>query len=218
VNADAAETAAWNRAFASPELVERRRRTYEIKLGRLLPPLSEPLPGYTLDIACGHGDALRVLARHGQQRLIGLDMSCPTGDARPYDQVVANGTHLPFAGESFERIMCLHSLHHFRCFEHIGQLLAECRRVLRRGGYLYLLDHWGSFWLRGLFRVLEWRCPLYPASAQRFGEQLREEHDAIFWWLAEWKQLYEALREAGFVIEWQSRTATFLYLRCRADE
>lgn len=224
MTSDAAETAAWRAAYAAPELAQRRRRTYETKLRRLelLPPKPGPMSGgvsgQTLDVACGHGDALRVLERHGYQRLVGVDIFSTSGDNLAFDRIVADGTRLPFAGKSFERILCLHSLHHFRSFDHISHLLTECRRVLRRDGQLYLLDHWGSFWLRGLFRILEWRCPLYPGAARRFGKQLREEHDAIFWWLSEWQGLYEALHRAGFVVERQSRTAAFLYLRCRANE
>ncbi|MDA0336670.1 MAG: class I SAM-dependent methyltransferase [bacterium] len=212
----AAETPAWSAAFAAPELARRRRRTYEGKLQRL--DLLRPVAGRTLDVACGHGDALRILSHHGHQRLVGLDTSRHSNDPQPFEQMVADGTRLPFADLSFERVLCLHSLHHFRSFEDIGHFLAECRRVLTRGGYLYLLDHRGSFWLRGLFHMLEWRCPLYPASARRFGEQLREEHDAIFWWLAEWRQLFDTLRRTGFAVERQTRTAAFLYLRCRVDE
>ena len=211
------ETAAWQAAYAAPELAERRVRTYETKLRRL-ELLSATSPGRTLDIACGHGDALRILARHGHGQLVGIDLSGPADNARPFGRIVANGIDLPFADGSFERIICLHSLHHFRSFDDIGHLLTECRRVLTRDGQLYLLDHWGSFWLRGLFRILEWRCPLYPAAARRFGEQLREEHDAIFWWLREWKRLFMSLGEVGFVVERQIRTAAFLHLRCRADE
>ena len=72
--------------------------------------------------------------------------------------------------------------------------------------------------MRGLFRVLEWRCPLYPAVARRFGAQLREEHDVIFWWLTEWRRLYDELRTAGFIVEHHTRTAAFLHLKCRPDE
>jgi SAM-dependent methyltransferase len=217
VSDGAAETPAWSEAFAAPELARRRRRTYEGKLQRL--DLLPAIAGRTLDIACGHGDALRVLSQHGHRGLVGLDTSRHGNDhPQPFAQIVADGTHLPFADLSFERILCLHSLHHFRSFEEISRLLAECRRVLTRGGHLYLLDHMGSFWLRGLFHILQWRCPLYPASARRFGEQLREEHDAIFWWLTEWRQLFDTLHLAGFAVERQTRTAAFLYLRCRVDE
>ena len=211
------ETAAWSEAFAAPELVRRRQRTYERKLRRL--QLLVPVTGRTLDIACGHGDALQVLARRGHKRLVGVDVSpSDSTHASCFDRLIADGGRLPFTDGSFERIMCLHSLHHFRSFAGIGRLLVECRRVLTSGGHLYLLDHWGSLWLRGLFRVLEWRCPLYPAVAHRFGAQLREEHDAIFWWLTEWRRLHEELRTAGFIVEHHTRTAAFLHLRCRPDE
>ncbi len=212
-----AETSAWNEAFAAPELAARRRRTYRDKLARL--GLLNEVDGYTLDIACGHGDALQVLSHEGQQRLVGVDLVSPNRDAaRPFQQLLANGTRLPFTDHALERIICLHSLHHFRSFHDIGLVLEECRRVLLPQGRLYLLDHWGSPWLRALFHVLEWRCPLYPKAARHFGEQLREEHEAIFWWLSNWRQLYTELEAAGFVVERRKRTAAFLHLTCRQRE
>lgn len=211
----AAETEAWAQAYAAPELARRRQRTYTAKLRRL--GLLEPVTGATLDVACGHGDALRVLAEHGQARLAGVDLSHPAGPLPAFARVTGAGERLPFAGASFDRILCLHSLHHFRSMDDVGLLLAECRRTLTPGGRLYLLDHWGSVWLRALFRVLEWNCPLYPAAARHFGQQLREEHEAIFWWLRVWPQLYDRLDAAGFTILQKSRTPSFLYLTCKAD-
>ena len=210
-----AETAAWSEAYAAPELARRRQRTYEAKLRRL--GLLSPSGGATLDIACGHGDALAVLHAQGHTNLIGVDLSHPTTGSVDYRRVTGAGEVLPFAPASFDRVMCLHSLHHFRSMDHIGDLLTECRRVLTPAGRLYLLDHWGSFWLRTLFRVLEWDLPVYPAAARHFGRQLREEHDAIFWWLDHWRQLYERLTAAGFRVRQQSRTAAFLYLTCDVD-
>ena len=215
MTASGAETAAWEEAFATPELVARRQRTYEAKLLRL--GMQAPVDGRTLDVACGRGDALQVLSRLGHRRLFGADISWGANSTE-YRRLIADGAQLPLAGKSFERILCVHSLHHFRSFDEIGRLLAECRRLLTDDGQLYLIDHWGSPWLRTIFRVLEWRCPVYPNIARQFGAQLREEHDAIFWWLREWKRLYQELQAAGFSIEHQSRSATFLYLRCRLSE
>lgn len=211
-----AETAAWTEAYASPELSRRRERTYLSKLGRL--GLLEPVDGWTVDVACGHGDALRLLRQQGQRRLAGLDLDLPSPLADGAAPVRGNGTVLPFATASVRRVMCLHALHHFRSLEDIGDFLTECRRLLTPAGRLYLLDHWGSPWLRGLFHVLEWRCPLYPAAARHFGAQLREEHDAIFWWLDTWRSLFGLLASAGFRVERQSRSPAFLYLTCCLDD
>ena len=146
-----AETAAWSEAYAAPELVQRRQRTYTRKLRRL--QLLNPVAGRTLDIACGHGDALQLLARHGHTRLVGVDLS-PSDAAVPssFDRLVADGGCLPFTDGSFERIICLHSLHHFRSFSGIGRLLSECRRLLKRGGHLYLLDP-GFYFLKKFLKL-----------------------------------------------------------------
>lgn len=216
MSAPGRESAAWRRAFTSPELTTRRQRTYTRKLRRL--GLLEPVAGGTLDIACGPGDALVVLARHGQTGLAGVDRLRPDPGTLAPGRVVGDGCQLPFRDGAFERVSCLHSLHHFRSFAAVDHMLAEARRVLAPRGSLYLVDHFDSAHIRTLFRLCEWRCPLYPPAVQRFGELLREEHDCIFWWLDEWPGLFEALQRSGLEVVRQSRGLFFFYLTCRRHD
>jgi len=88
-----------------------------------------------LEVGCGTGHWLGVLAPHTCQ-MVGLDLSAGMlGHARR--QVPASGLaqgqagRLPFAGASFDLLLCVNALHHFpdpRAF------IAESRRVLRPGG------------------------------------------------------------------------------------
>jgi ubiquinone/menaquinone biosynthesis C-methylase UbiE len=71
----------------------------------------------------------------------------------------------------------------FRSLDHIAGLLREARRVLQPTGSLLLIDHFDSFYLRAIFRLLQIRCPLYPAAVRHFGNQLREEREIVAWWL-----------------------------------
>ena len=122
MKSSSAETATWSEAFAAPELSRRRQRTYERKLRRL--QLLIPVTGRTLDIACGSGEALETLAAAGFANLYGLDLDAlPTTGPEPFHRTLGDGGCLPFADATFDQILCLHALHHFRSLDHIGALL-----------------------------------------------------------------------------------------------
>jgi SAM-dependent methyltransferase len=91
--------------------------------------------GPALEVGCGTGHWLSVLAPH-TQRVVGLDFS--TGMLAHARQAapaagLAQGQagQLPFASASFDLLLCVNALHHFpdpRAF------VAESLRVLRPGG------------------------------------------------------------------------------------
>lgn len=84
-----------------------------------------------LDVGCGRGFmADQVRARGG--RYVGADL-VPNGTGFPLVQ--ADAMRLPFQDESFDGVFCVDA------FEHIpdgAQAAREFRRVLRRGGYMFL--------------------------------------------------------------------------------
>jgi ubiquinone/menaquinone biosynthesis C-methylase UbiE len=209
-----AETAEWEASYHSPALVARRRSTYRRKLRRLgidrLPP-GEPV----LDVACGSGEFLDLLAADGSGPLVGVDPFRPAVGETAFRRVAGDGCRLPFVDASFRHVLCTHSLHHFLTFERISELLGEVGRVLAPGGRLYLIDHFGSPYLYLLFRLIEQPCRLYPSAVRHFGAQLREERDYIYWWLAHWRRLFDALEEAGLEVGSFRRRLFFFYLVCR---
>jgi SAM-dependent methyltransferase len=93
--------------------------------------------GYALEVACGTGHWLAVLAAHTRQ-IVGLDFSAGMlrlarrqAPASPLAQGQAGA--LPFAGANFNLLICTNALQHFpgpRAF------IAEARRLLRPGGAL----------------------------------------------------------------------------------
>ena len=208
------ESAAWQEAYHSKALKRRRETTYARKLRRL--GLCDPTPDTrTLDIACGSGEALQTLATAGFAKLYGLDLdTLPTTAPEPFHRTLGDGGCLPFADAAFDQILCLHSLHHFRSLDHIGDLLAEARRVLKPSGALLLIDHFDSFYLRAIFRLLQIRCPLYPAAARHFGDQLRDEREIVAWWLDNWRALFPLIEQNGLKVERFRRGLFFFYLRC----
>ena len=208
------ESAAWQEAYHSGALKRRRQTTYARKLRRL--GLNTPTPGTrTLDIACGSGEALSTLATTGFTQLHGLDLDAPTNDApEPFFRTLGDGASLPFGDDTFDQVLCLHALHHFRSLEHIAGLLGDARRVLKPNGALLLIDHFDSFYLRAIFNLLQIRCPIYPQAARHFGDQLRDERAIVAWWLDNWRALFPLIEDNGLQLENFRRGLFFFYLRC----
>lgn len=214
MSAPPGESVAWQAVYHGEPLSRRRRATYGRKLRRL--GLMTATPGLrTLDIACGPGEALALLAARGDNRLFGVDLAAlPGRAAEPFHRAVGDGARLPFRDAAFDRVMCLHSLHHFRTLGRLEAMLRESRRVLSAHGALFLLDHFDSSYLRLLFRLLETRGRCFPAAARHFGAQLREERDLIAWWLANWHRLFQLLEDTGFQVRRFEKGLFFFYLSC----
>lgn len=96
-----------------------------------------PLAGMRiLDLGCGAGWAVRMMLARGAERAVGLDFSATAlGLARRHTPgagwVHADGTTLPFADASFDRVYSHGSMEHF---PDVRRGFAEVHRVLRPGG------------------------------------------------------------------------------------
>jgi ubiquinone/menaquinone biosynthesis C-methylase UbiE len=98
-----------------------------------------------LDLAAGTGELTRrLLGRYPGLRVVGLDLSQEMllqGRTKrvgpPFELVQGHAGRLPWPSDSFDRIVCANSFHHFDAPE---RTLAEMRRVLRPGGWLTLTD------------------------------------------------------------------------------
>ncbi len=113
--------------------------------------LAEPAPRRVLDVGCGTGYLLRVLASQfpEAEELAGVDPAPSMIDvagASPAARVhfsVGVAEHLPYRDDAFDLVVTTTSFDHWK-----DQLtgLRECRRVLRPGGALVLVDQF-SAWL-----------------------------------------------------------------------
>jgi ubiquinone/menaquinone biosynthesis C-methylase UbiE len=147
------ESEDWQRAYRDPQLVNRRFRTHRKKLRRL-GVFAWPREIQLLDVGCGAGEALRILHAEGFARLSGVDITVdPELRKEPWVELKAgDGRALPYADQSFEAVLCMHSLHHLGGVAGIRTALQEALRVLKPGGNLALLDHynapqvWLAFW------------------------------------------------------------------------
>ena len=98
-----------------------------------------------LDVGCGTGYLIDLLAREKQGGFYGLDLSEKMIEAAKNKKipgavfVVGTADHLPYGSESFDVVTCSQSFHHYPYQE---KAMREAFRVLKRGG-LYVLSDTG---------------------------------------------------------------------------
>jgi SAM-dependent methyltransferase len=93
---------------------------------------------HVLDLGCGRGGVVELIW-HDVKLAAGLDPDVPSlaeHRAPGMPVIRGRGEHLPFAGESFDLIVCLWVLEHIESPEVV---LSEVRRVLRPGGHFVFL-------------------------------------------------------------------------------
>ena len=118
-------------------------RLLESWLGELTPS------DRVLDLGCGAGSLQAQLAG---LRVIGVDVD-PKELARnrALASVCAESHTLPFAGRSFDLVICHHSLEHFR---DAARVVREIRRVLKPQGRLFVSVPDGQSFSDRLYRLL----------------------------------------------------------------
>ena len=104
-----------------------------------------------LDVGCGTGYLLQLLAKQRPARYAGIDLAeemvkVAQGKGIPGAQIrQGSAERLPYPDSSFDVVACIQSFHHY---PHPERAMAEARRVLRPGG-LYLLSDTGMGGLGG---------------------------------------------------------------------
>jgi len=126
-----------------------------------------------LEVGCGTGHWLQCLGGT-RFRVAGLDVSdqmlaYARAQAPSAALVQGSAEHLPWAGESFDRVFCINAFHHF---QNKVAFLAEAIRVLRPGGLMMTVgldphagvDQWYVYeYFDNVFEIDRRR---YPASSQ----------------------------------------------------
>jgi SAM-dependent methyltransferase len=116
----------------------------EAMVALLRQPLTDNKPLRVLDIGCGTGYLLGYLQRHCllEREPMGIDVSpqalrfCRQRGA--VFLTLASAVQVPFASTTFDLIVCVDTLQHLSPAGADRTALAECARLLRPGGYLYL--------------------------------------------------------------------------------
>jgi demethylmenaquinone methyltransferase/2-methoxy-6-polyprenyl-1,4-benzoquinol methylase len=99
------------------------------------------LQGTVLDVACGTGDMVLELQKHGCT-VTGVDLSeemLAIAKRKVENGMwkVADAEHLPFPDDSFDAVTCAFGV---RNFVHLEQGLKEMLRVLKPGGRMVILE------------------------------------------------------------------------------
>ena len=123
------------------EIIDEPAKCYPLTL-----PYLKDGEGSLLDIGCGTGVMLSVIdkALKGRYALYGTDIS-PESIARASERLGAaavlltgDSEDLPFEDDTFDRILCMHSFHHY---PHPLRALREMKRVLKKDGRIYLVEN-----------------------------------------------------------------------------
>ena len=154
------------------------QRVYEPWFDALL---AEAGPGgQVLEVGAGPGFlAVHARARRPDIRWVATDVL-----AAPWNDVAADAGRLPFAGASFDAVVCLDLVHHLA---RPRDFFAEAARVLRPGGRLAAIEPWVSPMSYPIYRWLhEEGCdlgidPWDPFASSAGAKEAFEGNGALTW-------------------------------------
>lgn len=205
------ETNNWHDLYRSDRLLRHRQQTHSKKLQRL-GVLNFSRQAALLDVCCGTGEMLDILAQNGFQNLTGVDLGeVPQEGQRSWRFVQGSATKLPFEAESMELILCAHSLHHIGGLNEIKTFFQEAYRCLKPGGRLAVIDHYDSLQLRIAQALIESPLGLLTPYTRDFRRQLLEEKTYLYAYLDRWKQLESFLNSDMFENVVWDRDSFFFY-------
>jgi SAM-dependent methyltransferase len=169
-----------------------------------------------LEVGSGDGNLAPTFAELGFTDVIGVEVQHELVAAQPSPArtVVGSADALPVRSSSVGAALVMDVLHHLDA-DGIDAALAECRRVLRPGGALFICEP-GDTWVR---RMLE-PVVLSPiagltAFSRHKRTMLEHEQATLVPWLRGEREVESRLRAAGFTVEHTARRALHTYLRLR---
>lgn len=124
--------------------------------------------GLALDLGCGTGTAGNGLVRSGMT-VIGADLSTPCLEvaARRLSAVArVEASHLPFADQCFDAVVCRGALHHLDDPE---AAMGELRRVMKPGARALFMDPREYAWLEPIKHTLRKNDESFTHEHHAFG-------------------------------------------------
>jgi len=169
-----------------------------------------------LDIGCGEGEMLDLLASAGFHAPVGLDLEHVSGSAggrmnRPWQYTAGAAGSLPFKPECFNAVLCAHSLHHLGGLEAVRGFLLQAFEALKPGGTLYVIDHYDSWQLRWALKIILSPLAGITAWTREFRSQHREEIKYLYDYLDHWSEVYGILRESPCEFKTFKKGVFFFY-------
>lgn len=208
----------WHEAYASPELIARRKAKHLGKIKKL-GILSLGKGSRILDVCCGQGEVLDLLSELGYTSLSGMDHTpehklVRKSSERDWIYYEADVPELPFDAESLDCVICMHSLHHLEGLHSIAALTERAYACLKKGGVFAVIDHYDSLQLRAAYAVLRSPAALVTRWTAHFRRQLIQEHDYLYRYLDSWGEVKKTLEtKAPFTSINMRRDLFFFYLR-----
>lgn len=205
----------WHAVYASDALSRRRKKTHLEKLKKL-GFFALPRSARILDIACGEGEMLDLMAEQGFTDLTGIDPFAPSKlKDKPWRFVQGAAAELPFAAGDLDVILCAHSLHHFSGNDEIRGFLSEAARVLSPTGRLYVIDHYDSPQLSLAHAFLMSPFAKLGAWTSAFHDQLCNEREELESYMKRYRVIRRIVREAPFPVQKWRRDLFFFYFEGR---
>ena len=187
------ENSVWEKAFS--EFESRKEAVKKMKTRLREFPIAGKIEknSMILDLFCGTGHMSEALKRLGYKNTVGLDMSLSLLKKNNHSKklVCGNATQMRFRARSFKAIFIQGGLHHLpKAKADTFKVFRECRRILEKGGYIFVTEPYEDFFLKTVHYILE-KSPWLPARLKHLKTMIREEETTYFSWL---KEAHEILK------------------------
>ena len=208
------ETKNWFQIYDQEALKRRRLQKHRQKLKKI-GILQASRENKILDLCCGQGEMLQLLASEGFQYLTGVDEMDSqyvqtTGRWKFHQQSVVQ---YDGGARDWDWILCAHAMHHFKQLHEIPKLLENAYQWLKPGGQLVIIDHFDSIPLRVAYGILQTPLACLTAWTKDFRKQLIEEHDYLYHYLDRWREVEQYLVTSVFKNFTIQRDLFFFYFR-----